>query len=207
MPASEDPRAARSRAHVLDAARRVFLDEGYDQTSLDRVAAEAGVVKRTIYNLYGSKEALFRATILSAIGVADEFARFLASDVRRVDDPSRELPAIAVRLAEATLLGPAVPLRRLFVTESGHFPDLVAEYRSRAPEAVLAALAELFTGMSARGQRVVDDSAIVAEHFAFLVMGADLDRGTFTGLHPAQERVRERALRGAEAFLRAYLPR
>lgn len=207
MPTSEDPRAVRSRTQVLEAARRMFLDEGYHETSLDRVAGEAGVAKRTIYNLYADKEALFRSTILSAIEVSDEFARSLATAVSRVRDPLEELPAIAVRLAEATLLGPAIPLRRLLVMESGRFPDLVAEYRLRAPQAVLAALADLFDGMTAAGQLVVDDSVVAAEHFAFLIMGADLDRGTFTGRHPSPDAVRDRALRGAEAFLRAYLPR
>lgn len=206
MSDKEDPRVLRSRAQALDAARRVFLADGYHATSLEHVAAEAGLAKRTLYNLYVDKDALFRETILSAIGTADEFARSLADAVRRVEDVSRELPEIGVRLAEATLLGPAVPLRRLLVMESGRFPDLVSEYRSRAPEAVISALAALFADMASAGHLEIDDPTLAAEHFAFLVMGADLDRGTFTGEHPPRGRVRKHALLGAEAFLRAYLP-
>ena len=205
MTVSEDPRSVRSRSLVIDAARRVFLQDGYRGTTLERVAEEAGIAKRTIYNLYADKDALFRTTILSAIDIADEFAQSLATEVRQVEDPAIQLPIIGVRLAESTLLGPAVPLRHLLVMESSRFPDLVAEYRARAPEAVMKALADLFSAMSASGVLHTRDTRIAAEHFAFLVMGADLDRGTFTGEHPPRARVRARAREGVNVFLRAYL--
>jgi TetR/AcrR family transcriptional repressor of mexJK operon len=206
MSNSEDPRVVRSRSQVIDAARRVFLASGYHATTLQQVADEAGIAKRTIYNLYGDKDTLFRATVLSAIDIADSFARSLATEVRRVEDAAAQLPEIGVRLAESTLLGPAVPLRRLVIMESASFPELVTEYRTRAPEAVIEALAELFATMAAAGTLVVADKDIAAEHFAFLVMGADLDRGTFTGDHPTAPRVRARARAGVSVFLRAYAP-
>ncbi|HEY0632656.1 MAG TPA: helix-turn-helix domain-containing protein [Thermoleophilaceae bacterium] len=44
---------------VLDVALRLFTDNPYDDVSLERVAAEAGVAKRTVLRRFGSKEALF----------------------------------------------------------------------------------------------------------------------------------------------------
>jgi TetR/AcrR family transcriptional repressor of mexJK operon len=88
--------------------------------------------------------------------------------------------------------------------ESGAFPDLAAEYRERAPEAVVRALAQLFTQLAARGDLSPGDPVLTAEHFAFLVMGADLDRGMFAPLHLAAGEIRRRALAGVDAFLRAY---
>src|SRR5215210_4947042 len=44
---------------VLDVAVRLFTDHPYDEVSLERVAAEAGVAKRTVLRRFGSKEALF----------------------------------------------------------------------------------------------------------------------------------------------------
>ncbi|MGH8082351.1 MAG: TetR/AcrR family transcriptional regulator [Lysobacter sp.] len=49
----------RKRAAILDAAVAEFRQAGYDATSMDRVAASAGVSKRTVYNHFPSKEALF----------------------------------------------------------------------------------------------------------------------------------------------------
>ena len=48
---------------VLDAAERVFLRSGFAATSMDDVAEEAGVSKRTVYSNFGSKERLFAEVI------------------------------------------------------------------------------------------------------------------------------------------------
>jgi TetR/AcrR family transcriptional repressor of mexJK operon len=203
----EDPRAIRSRMLILEAARRVFLADGYQAATVERVGVEAGIAKRTIYNLYVDKETLFRATILTAIEIADGFSASLAQDVRRTPASLDDLAAIARRLAEATILGPALPLRRLLIMESARFPDLVAEYRARAPEAVMSALADHFVRMSEAGILQVEDPRLAAEHFAFLVMGADLDRGMFTGTVPSRTAVRARAAAGARVFTAAYATR
>jgi TetR/AcrR family transcriptional regulator of autoinduction and epiphytic fitness len=53
----------RKRAAVIEAAIEEFLAAGFDATSMDRVAARAGVSKRTVYNHFPSKEALFAAIL------------------------------------------------------------------------------------------------------------------------------------------------
>ncbi|MCG8418858.1 MAG: TetR/AcrR family transcriptional regulator [Proteobacteria bacterium] len=59
---SEERQSPKRRA-ILDAATAAFRDEGYEATSMDRIAEWAGVSKRTIYNHFGSKEVLFRAVV------------------------------------------------------------------------------------------------------------------------------------------------
>lgn len=184
----------------------MFLAEGYTAATVDEVAQAAGVAKRTIYNLYADKAALFRATILGSIDTADAFTSSLVDAVRSVVDPMAELPQIGTRLAEAVLTRSVLPLRRLLVMESRTFPDLAAEYRDRAPDAVLRALAELFANLGRRGHLTVDDPQVAAEHFAFLVMGAELDRGMFVPQPVADARIAARAEAGVAAFLRAYGP-
>src|SRR3546814_1888088 len=49
----------RKRAAILDAALSEFRATGYEATSMDRIAASAGVSKRTVYNHFDGKEALF----------------------------------------------------------------------------------------------------------------------------------------------------
>ncbi|WP_109211025.1 MULTISPECIES: TetR/AcrR family transcriptional regulator [Microbacterium] len=201
---AEDPRITRSRSLILDAASEVFLMHGYDAAGVDAVADRAGVAKRTVYNIYGDKESLFRATLARSIETAERFAAILAESTAQLDDVDRDIPALSVRLAEDVLLGPVLPLRRLLVSEAARFPDLVAEYRRRAPDMVLRALSEAFAGLSARGVLAVDDAVVAAEHFAFLAMGAELDRGMFATTAPSAREVRVRARAGARVFLAAY---
>ncbi|MDR5817025.1 MULTISPECIES: TetR/AcrR family transcriptional regulator [unclassified Caballeronia] len=54
----------RKRAAIMNAAVEEFIAAGYDATSMDRIAARADVSKRTVYNHFPSKEALFAAILL-----------------------------------------------------------------------------------------------------------------------------------------------
>lgn len=57
----DTPRRLTDRKHaaILDAAVEEFRASGYDATSMDRIAARAGVSKRTVYNHFPGKDALF----------------------------------------------------------------------------------------------------------------------------------------------------
>ncbi len=199
-----DRRIDRSRAAILSGAATVFLRDGYDGASVDDIAREAGVAKRTVYNVFRDKEALFRETISLAIQIAERFSTELAAETGRMQDANRDIPRIARHLASAVLRGPVLPLRRLLVSEARRFPDLALEYRRRAPDAVLYAMSAALQELANAGQLRLDNAPIAAEHFAFLIMGADMDRGMFVTDTGSEARVRERADAGAKAFLRAY---
>lgn len=205
-PAPEDPRVARSRARALDAAAAVFLERGYSGTTMQAVAERADLAKRTLYNLYQDKDALFRATMHRSIATAEQFTASLARHTDAVTNPHDELPEIGIRLAEIVVTTRVLGLRRLMLMESERFPDLAADYRKRAPDAVLVALARMFNSLIRAGSIRSGDPVITAEHFAFLVMGSDLDRGTFTGRVVSRTRAQRRARAGVDAFLRAYAP-
>ena len=51
------------RAALLDTAERLFYTEGFHATGIDRVVAEAGVARMTLYNHFPSKEALIEAVL------------------------------------------------------------------------------------------------------------------------------------------------
>lgn len=207
--AAEDPRAARSRQRVLAAATTCFLAHGYDATTVEQVAAEAGLAKRTVFNLYADKPSLFRAALERSIDTAERFTADLLAHVHELaesPDLRAGLVALADELATTVLAGPVVPLRRLLAREADRFPDLLADYRRRAPEAVLAALASTFATLAERGRLAVRSPELAAEHFAFLVMGADLDRGMLGQPPPPAARIGERASAGTDAFWRAHRP-
>ncbi len=72
-PASDAPKPAGpgrpkdlgKRAAILEAAKQMFTQGGFDGASMDQIAAAAGVSKLTVYSHYGDKEALFVAVVKS----------------------------------------------------------------------------------------------------------------------------------------------
>ena len=54
--------ATRPRERILDAATRLFAEEGINATAVDRIIAEADVAPMTLYRHFGGKDALVAAT-------------------------------------------------------------------------------------------------------------------------------------------------
>lgn len=199
---TEDPRVTRSRVAILDAATAHFIAHGYVGANVDVIAAEAGVSKRTVYNLYEGKEQLFRAVMGEAIETAERFSRDQATGLAVGSDLAGDLSRIAVSLSSAVLGGRIVPLRRLLIGEAERFPHIARDYYARAPGLVMDTLADLFAELGRQGRLTLDDPATAAEHFAFLVMGAPLDRALF-GVIPRTDSAKQ-ARAGVSVFLRAY---
>ena len=59
------PKDLAKRQAILDAAKTLFLSKGYASTSMDAVAAEAGVSKLTVYSHFNDKETLFSAAVVA----------------------------------------------------------------------------------------------------------------------------------------------
>jgi AcrR family transcriptional regulator len=81
------------RLHLLDAAARVFSEEGYDKASMRRIAAEAGVSLAGIYHYVASKEEILYWIQYHTF---DSLLRGLKRSLEGVVDPRRRLAA-AVR--------------------------------------------------------------------------------------------------------------
>jgi AcrR family transcriptional regulator len=199
-----DPRAVRSRELILDAALDHFLARGYLAATVDDIAASGGVAKRTVYNLFESKDELFRAVVRRATETAEHFvADHVESEVGAapVDD---EITAFAVSHARVVVTPRVVATRRLLIGEAQRFPELAAEYFDRVPHAVITAIAARLGRYDELGLLLVPDPNRAADHFAYLVLGAALDRALFLpdGIDPAQ--IERDARDGAAAFLRAY---
>jgi AcrR family transcriptional regulator len=73
------PRAAR-RAQILGAAAAAFLRAGFDGTSMEDVAREAGVTRLIVYRIFDTKEALYRAVLTDVLDAL--LTEFAAPDAR-----------------------------------------------------------------------------------------------------------------------------
>ena len=195
---------------MVDAARTLFLRTGFAGTTMDEIAALAGLTKRTVYNNYPDKGALFIQIVVDVTAFAEAFARGLREEFA-VGTSTATLRAtlddLGRRLALGIVRPEVVALRRLLIGEARTFPALAREYFDRAPGQVIEALASGFEHMERVGLLRVPDARRAAAQFAYLVAGEPLDRAMLVGTIPPREEVIACARDGVETFLARYSTR
>jgi AcrR family transcriptional regulator len=120
--------AAQTRSDIEAAADKLFRERGYVGTSMQTIAAEAGVVVETIYRAFGSKAALFKAVIESALAGGSQRAETPPAErpaIRAVideTDPRRKLELYAA--TQPGVHGRSGPLYRVLVAAADGDPEL-----------------------------------------------------------------------------------
>ncbi|MRG58395.1 TetR family transcriptional regulator [Agromyces sp. CFH 90414] len=156
--------ASTNRASILDAATPLFLEFGYDRTSLARVAERAGVSKATLFKQFPTKAALFEAAVL-AVGDAPDAALVepVTSDFRA--------GLVELGLAYTELLArPGIAeFIRTIIAESPRFPELRERTFDFGTLPVLAALDRYLRAQTVAGAAAVDDPMLVATQFLGMI--------------------------------------
>lgn len=81
----------KKRLQIITAAEILFAAGGLDATSMDQIAAHAGVSKRTVYNHFATKTDLFAAILEAMFGKVDQGPRIIYDSTRPVDQQLREI--------------------------------------------------------------------------------------------------------------------
>ncbi len=202
-------RSAAKRAAILSAATDVFLKGGYLGTNVDEIAAGSGVSKQTVYTHFGSKEALFVEIVASMTSDAGDL---VVRDTPEPDDRA-DLAAYLRTYAEKQLTVVLTPrlmqLRRLVIGEVSRFPDLAKVLYERGPQRAQARLAAMFARLAARGLLAIDDPAVAASQFNWVIMADPLNRAMLLGDEaiPSAEALRRHVAEGVRVFLAAYAAR
>ncbi|MET7273899.1 TetR/AcrR family transcriptional regulator [Streptomyces flaveolus] len=200
-------RAALKRQAIVRAARQAFLREGFG-VGMDAIAAAAGVSKVTVYNHFGSKEALFTAVIAGAL------------DESLAGEPSAAL----TKLAEADDLRPALldaargwvhsvrtdddvtALRNLVAAEAHRFPELGRAWQHHGPEGHHPAVAHALRTLADRGRLVIPDlETAIIQLYALLVF-PHMVFGSY-GTHIDDALTDRLIVSGVDMFLGHYSPR
>lgn len=113
------PRDPAKDAAIVEAAACLFMERGFEATSMDAIAAQAGVSKATLYARYPDKDALFREVIRHKCESAVDPAAF-AFDASR--SPRETLIDIGRRFLALVTSVEAVAMHRLIVAECARAP-------------------------------------------------------------------------------------
>jgi AcrR family transcriptional regulator len=138
---------ARTEA-LIDAATRVFLREGYGLASIDKVAAEAGVSTRTIYERFRNKAELLGAVISRLV---DRMSTVLATAELNRLTPRAALTVIAEIITGRAREPDSAALFRIVAMEAHRFPELAAKMRETDKRCVGTVVAHYFRDQVSRG--------------------------------------------------------
>jgi TetR/AcrR family transcriptional repressor of mexJK operon len=115
------PASRQRRRDILLAGKKVFFQSGYQLASVDRIAEVAGTTKRTVYDHFGSKEALFAEVIAFA---GDQFVGLLPRADELPEAPADGVRAFAARLADLVGAPDSLRFQRLVIAEAERHPAM-----------------------------------------------------------------------------------
>ena len=133
--------AEQRHEQLLDRALEIFLEKGFELTTIDEIAASISMTKRTIYCRYKDKRALFKAAVQRAV---DQW--IVPIDVLKgADTGDLETTLLEIaRIRVSNSLSPAgLRLQRIINAESFRFPEILQSYEDGALPAIKF-LADLF---------------------------------------------------------------
>ncbi|GAB3715036.1 TetR/AcrR family transcriptional regulator [Mariniluteicoccus flavus] len=174
-------RRTRTRARILAAAAHLMADRGVTGTSIDDVAAQAGVAKGSVFYNFGSKDALCRAVVGGGV---DQLTEAIAgARVGREGWEALDSAALALLVS----VDDAPDMGQVLATElfrrGRPWQDDLGELRSRLIDPLAEILGEVHRARRAAGlssaEPDVDHFATVAVSFLGALMFAALDRRAF----------------------------
>ncbi|MFC4291563.1 TetR/AcrR family transcriptional regulator [Sphingorhabdus arenilitoris] len=161
-------------AAIIKAARDQFFKIGFAQTSIESVAAQASVSKVTVYNRFGTKEALFEACVEAECNIMRDslsIEDMVSGDLRAT------LVGFGMNMIAFLSRDEMTRFERHLAVEAEHNPDIGTLFLNAGPRRLHGALSALLDQAVAAGKLTIDDTALAAEHLAGMIKGlADLER-------------------------------
>lgn len=192
------------RSAILAAATKLFLEQGYARTSVDAIAAEAGVGKQTVYGHFGDKEQLFLAVVEET---RREQETAIAGTLQDTGDPLADLTAAAELILDGVLSPPIAALHRLTIAELPHHPELQRLWRDQTRKRGRDELiADYLRACDAAGVLRVPDPELATRQLSYLAI-TEARVLTFQGTQPLPKAERHRiAHDAADLIVRAHRP-
>lgn len=199
------PKDLEKRAAILAAAARLFIERGYEATSMDAVAADAGVSKLTVYNHFTDKEKLFREAV---VFVAEKYVPHEVFEPDPEDAIRDQLLAIGRALSVLVHSPESEAVHRMMAADARLSGELGPTFYEAGPRRLLDRFRDFLRAAIAARQLEIPDPARAAEHFVVLLKGEAMNRllwGCPGYCSHADSDAHVASV--VDLFLRAYAPR
>ncbi|GIU46032.1 TetR family transcriptional regulator [Shewanella sairae] len=167
MNAPSMSRSEQKREQILQAAKELFCEQGFPNTSMDEVAKLAGVSKQTVYSHFGCKDDLFVASIESKCLVHGVNQELLSDPLT----PEVSLALFAKHFGEVITSPEAVTVFKACVSQSDSHPKISELFYSAGPKHILGLLAEYLAKVSVIGDYQFNNPHHCAVRLCLMVFG------------------------------------
>ena len=168
------------KTELLDHALDLFLERGFERTTIDAIAASVGMAKRTVYARYGDKATLFQAALQRAIDDMVVPVETLRAAER--DDLEPCLLGIARILVANLMSREGLRLMRITNSEAYRMPEIGAYTYDRGTRVTIAYLADLFRRLKRVEGRAMAEAEAEDAAVAFLNLLGGPARTTAWGM-------------------------
>jgi TetR/AcrR family transcriptional regulator, mexJK operon transcriptional repressor len=201
-----ETRSDRKHREIMHAATALFVAKGYDGTSMDEIAARAGVSKQTIYKHFSDKDRLFTEIVLATTKQVDHVVGLVLGSLGDTKDLIHDLRQLGRQFLEALMDEELLQIRRLVIANADRMPSLGRDWYEHGFEGVLAALASCFRALADKGLLQIDDALLAANHFSGMLLWIPLNEAMFTGNKKPRTKAELNRLADAavQAFFAAY---
>ncbi|WP_239805718.1 TetR/AcrR family transcriptional regulator [Croceicoccus hydrothermalis] len=160
---------AERQRQLLRVALDDFLEHGFDEASVEGIAAKVGMSKRTIYARYKDKDALFLATIAKA---AERYTVSLEKLAEAEGDSLRDTLLNVARLRLFNVSQPeAIKLQRVLTAQSYRFPSAFQDFFAESIAPTIAFVERHLEENMSEGTVTIKDLRRTATAFLSLVVG------------------------------------
>jgi TetR/AcrR family transcriptional regulator, mexJK operon transcriptional repressor len=168
------------RRRILEVATQLFLAQGYESTTIEAVAASAGISKRTLYHRFEDKSALFTAVVHDIIEQIRPPAGVPLIEGATLHDVLRRLANMILR---AALAPAALALHRLIMAESARFPELArAVNGDGSTREATTLISDLLARDLRKSKLNAEQRLFAAEQFIFMVVAVPQRRAMGYGV-------------------------
>lgn len=167
-----DPAAVRGavvRDRIVAAGYRLFVQHGFAEVSIERIAEAAGVSRRTVYNKFIDKVAIYRAAVEPAIAELEAVAQ--VAPAPSSDDPRAMLRRHADALVAVLDHPKMIDLLRLLVLDREVQPWVARAFVAQIRLPLRAALRADLEAAVAAGQLAPGEAAVRVEQFFGTLLG------------------------------------
>jgi AcrR family transcriptional regulator len=190
------------RQQIMDGARRVFLEHGFDGASVNDIVRATGVSKGTVYAYFPSKEKLFETLIFEDRRSQAERLFEILDDGRPVGEMLRE---IGLRFGRMLIAPEQIAYIRMIIAASAKFPQAGRAFYEAGPRYGIARVTAYIIEKTRQGELQAEDPEMAARQLMELIhCGASkpLLFGVSDSIPP--EELERTVSAGVATFLAAY---